>query len=181
MELAATLNVDATINPDFGQVEVDPAIVNLSAFETFYEEKRPFFIEGSNIFSFGYGGANNNWGFNFSVPELFYSRRIGRSPQGYVTTPGYVDYPSETRILGAAKLSGKIDETWSVGSLSSLTERTFAAIQTENGDRINEEVEPLTHYGVFRTQKEFNSGKQSVGLILTSVNRDLSDKNLKQF
>ena len=177
--IGSNLNVDATINPDFGQVEVDPAVVNLSAFETFYEEKRPFFIEGSNIFSFGYGGANNNWGFNFSVPELFYSRRIGRSPQGYVTTPGYVDYPSETRILGAAKLSGKIDETWSVGLLSSLTERTFAAIQTENGDRINEEVEPLTHYGVFRTQKEFNSGKQSVGLILTSVNRDLSDKNLQ--
>ena len=177
--IGSNLNVDATINPDFGQVEVDPAVVNLSAFETFYEEKRPFFIEGSNIFSFGYGGANNNWGFNFSVPELFYSRRIGRSPQGYVTTPGYVDYPSETRILGAAKLSGKIDETWSVGLLSSLTERTFAAIQTENGDRINEEVEPLTHYAVFRTQKEFNSGKQSVGLILTSVNRDLSDKNLQ--
>lgn len=177
--VGSNLNVDATINPDFGQVEVDPAVVNLSAFETFYEEKRPFFIEGSNIFTFGYGGSNNNWGFNFSVPELFYSRRIGRSPQGYVTTPGYVDYPSETRILGAAKLSGKIDETWSVGLLSSLTERTFAAVQTESGERINEEVEPLTHYGVFRTQKEFNSGKQSIGLILTSVNRDLSDKNLQ--
>lgn len=177
--LGSNLNVDATINPDFGQVEVDPAIVNLSEFETFYEEKRPFFIEGSNIFTFGYGGANNNWGFNFSVPELFYSRRIGRPPQGYVTTAGYVDFPPETRILGAAKLTGKVDETWSIGALSSVTERTFATIQIENGDRIQEEVEPLTHYGVFRTQKEFNSGKQAVGLILTSVNRDLQTDNLK--
>ncbi|MFZ1517949.1 MAG: DUF5916 domain-containing protein [Ignavibacteriaceae bacterium] len=177
--LGSNLNVDATINPDFGQVEVDPAIVNLSAYETFYEEKRPFFIEGSNIFTFGFGGANNNWGFNFGVPELFYSRRIGRSAQGNVTTPGYVDFPPETRILGAAKLSGKIDETWSIGILSSLTERTYATIQSDIGERFEEEVEPLTHYGVFRTQKEFNSGKQSIGFIFTSVNRDLGKENLK--
>ena len=176
--LGSNLNVDATFNPDFGQVEVDPAIVNLSAFETFYSEKRPFFIEGSIIFSFGYGGANNNWGFNFSVPELFYSRRIGRPPQGNVSADGFINYPSETRILGAAKLSGKIDESWSIGLLSSVTERSFAEIQTDNGERIEEEVEPLTHYSVFRTQKEFNAGKQAVGLIFTSVNRDLKNENL---
>ena len=178
--LGSNLNVDATFNPDFGQVEVDPAIINLSEFETFYQEKRPFFIEGSNIFTFGYGGANNNWGFNFSVPELIYSRRIGRHPQGNVTLDGYVDIPSETRILGAAKLTGKIDETWSVGALSSLTERTFATIQSSNGVNIEEQVEPLTHYGVFRTQKEFNSGKQAIGMIFTSVNRDLNTENLKK-
>jgi hypothetical protein len=177
--VGSNLNVDATINPDFGQVEVDPAIINLSEFETFYQEKRPFFIEGSNIFAFGYGGANNNWGFNFSVPELFYSRRIGRPPQGNVSSKGYLNYPSETRILGAAKLSGKIDESWSIGVLSSLTERTFAKIQTPNGINIEEQVEPLTHYGVFRTQKEFNSGKQAIGMIFTSVNRDLNSDNLK--
>ena len=178
--LGSNLNIDATFNPDFGQVEVDPAIVNLSAFETFYSEKRPFFIEGANIFEFGYGGANNNWGFNFSVPELFYSRRIGRAPQGNITNSGYVDFPSETRILGAAKLSGKIDESWSIGALSSVTERTFATVQTVDDGKIEEEVEPLTHYGVFRTQKEFNSGKQAIGLIFTSVNRNLSDENLKK-
>lgn len=176
--LGSNLNVDATFNPDFGQVEVDPAVVNLSAFETFYTEKRPFFIEGANIFQFGYGGANNNWGFNFSVPELFYSRRIGRPPQGSVTANGYVDYPSETKIIGATKLSGKLDESWSVGVLSSFTARTFATIHTTDNENIEEEVEPLTHYGVVRTQKEFNSGKQAVGLIFTSVNRDLSDENL---
>ncbi|HEX2962256.1 MAG TPA: DUF5916 domain-containing protein, partial [Ignavibacteriales bacterium] len=76
--LGSNLTLDATFNPDFGQVEVDPAVVNLSAFETFYDEKRPFFIEGSNIFSFGSGGSNNNWGFNWGNPNLFYSRRIGR-------------------------------------------------------------------------------------------------------
>ncbi len=178
--LGSNLNVDATINPDFGQVEVDPAIINLSEFETFYEEKRPFFIEGSNIFSFGYGGSNNNWGFNFSVPELTYSRRVGRPPQGNVNTEGDVDYPSETRILGAVKLTGKIDETWSIGAFSSLTERTFAKIRTSAGVDIEEQVEPLTHYGVFRTQKEFNSGKQAIGIILTTVNRDLKDDNLKR-
>ena len=177
--LGSNLNVDATINPDFGQVEVDPAIVNLSAFETFYEEKRPFFIEGSNIFIFGYGGANNNWGFNFSVPELFYSRRIGRAPQGNVTTEGYVDYPNETRIIGAAKVSGKIDGSWTIGVLSSLTKRTFATIQSDEVGTVEEEVEPLTHYGVFRAQKEFNSGKQAIGMIFTTVNRDLTDENLK--
>ena len=81
--VSSSLSLDATINPDFGQVEVDPAVVNLTAFETFFEEKRPFFIEGANIFSnFGRGGANNFWGFNRSEPMLFYSRRIGRSPQG---------------------------------------------------------------------------------------------------
>jgi len=177
--LGSNVNVDATFNPDFGQVEVDPAVINLSEFETFYQEKRPFFIEGSNIFAFGYGGANNNWGFNFSMPELFYSRRIGRHPQGDVTSEGYVDYPPVTRIIGAAKLSGKIDETWSIGLLSSVTERTFATIQTSESETVKEEVEPLTHYGVFRTQKEFNSGKQAIGMIFTSVNRDLNTDNLK--
>ena len=178
--LGSNLNVDATINPDFGQVEVDPAVVNLSAFETFYDEKRPFFIEGANVFQFGYGGSNSNWGFNFGNPTLFYSRRIGRPPQGSVTTNGYVDYPNETRILGAAKLTGKLNETWSLGVLSSVTERTYARIQSdETGSIVKEEVEPLTHYGVFRTQKEFNEGKQALGLIVTTVNRDLSDPNLR--
>jgi hypothetical protein len=179
--LGSNLNVDATINPDFGQVEVDPAIVNLSAFETFFDEKRPFFIEGANVFQFGYGGSNNNWGFNFSNPELFYSRRIGRRPQGDVTIDGYTDFPSETRILGAGKLTGKIDETWSIGLLSALTERTYARVQSDDtGQIVEEEVEPFTHYGVFRTQKEFNEGNQALGMIFTTVNRDLSNPNLSE-
>ncbi|MBU0475765.1 MAG: carbohydrate binding family 9 domain-containing protein [Bacteroidetes bacterium] len=177
--IGSNLNVDVTINPDFGQVEVDPAVVNLSAFESYFNEKRPFFIEGENIFEFGSGGANNNWGFNFGTPTLFYSRRIGRSPQGYATTKGFVDQPNETRILGAGKLSGKIDDTWSIGILSAVTEKSNARIYTEAKDIVKEEVEPLTHYGVFRTRKEFNGGNQAIGAIFTSVNRDLSNQNLK--
>jgi hypothetical protein len=179
MSIGSNLNLDATINPDFGQVEVDPAVVNLTAFETFYDEKRPFFIEGSNVFNYGYGGANNNWGFNFGIPTLFYSRRIGRSPQGEVVTDGIANYPNETRILGAAKLTGKFDESWSIGALSSVTERTYATVRTTNGDDVQEEIEPLTHYGVFRTRKEFNEGNQAIGMIFTSVNRDLSNPNLR--
>ncbi len=173
--VGSNLSLDGTINPDFGQVEVDPAVVNLSAFETFYQEKRPFFIEGSSIFDFGRGGSNNNWGFNFGNPELFYSRRIGRSPQVWSNSNyDYEDRPGETRIIGAAKLTGKIDETWSIGALSSVTERTYATLQFE-GNQFDEEIEPLTHYGVFRTQKQFNNSKQGLGIIATSVNRDVSN------
>ncbi|MCF8242848.1 MAG: carbohydrate binding family 9 domain-containing protein [Melioribacteraceae bacterium] len=175
--LGSNLNLDATFNPDFGQVEVDPAVINLTAFETFFPEKRPFFIEGSNLFYFGIGGSNNNWGFNFGNPELFYSRRIGRSPQGYVNENGYVDYPNETRILGAAKLTGKLNESWSIGAVSAVTERTYARINNA-GNVVSREIEPLTHYGVLRTKKEFNSGKQGIGLMVTGVTRDLSNQNL---
>ncbi len=176
--IGSGLTLDATINPDFGQVEVDPAIVNLSAFETFYDEKRPFFIEGSNIFSFGYGGANSNWGFNWSNPDFLYSRRIGRSPQGDAGDYDYVDYPSETRILGAAKITGKIGENWSLGAIEAVTERTFAKTDYY-GTRKEAEVEPLTNYAILRSQKEFNSGKQAIGMIFTAVNRDLRNDTFK--
>jgi len=174
VSIGSNLNLDVTINPDFGQVEVDPAIVNLTAFENFFDEKRPFFIEGANTFEFGYGGANDNWGFNFSNPTLFYSRRIGRSPQGDAADADFVDFPTETRILGASKLSGKLDETWSLGVLTAFTEKTKARLDTGEDGIIKQAVEPFTHYGVLRTQKEFNKGKQALGLIFTSVNRDLN-------
>ena len=113
---SSNLSLDGTINPDFGQVEVDPAVVNLTAFETFFEEKRPFFIEGANIFSnFGRTGANNFWGFNRAEPLIFYSRRIGRSPQGSVDAE-FVDTPTATTILGAAKVTGKTRNGWSLGT-----------------------------------------------------------------
>ncbi len=179
--IGSNLNVDATINPDFGQVEVDPAVLNLTAFETFFDEKRPFFIEGNNIFYFGYGGSNNNWGFNFGTPELFYSRRIGRRPQGSIEDDdAYANVPDETRILGAAKLTGKLNESWSVGAVSAVTERTYADVFPENGNTYQTEVEPFTHYGVLRTQKEFSEGRQGLGMMFTSVNRDLRDSTLRE-
>ncbi|MDP2039202.1 MAG: DUF5916 domain-containing protein [Ignavibacteria bacterium] len=176
--LSSSLNIDATINPDFGQVEVDPAVINLSAFESYFEEKRPFFIEGSNSFYFGIGGANNNWGFNFGWPELFYSRRIGHSPQGSTSGADYVNSPTETRIIGAAKLTGKLDDVTTFGAVSAITERTFATLYNK-GFQTAEQVEPLTHYGVLRAKREFNDGRQSLGFMMTSVNRGLNTASLE--
>ncbi len=178
--LRSNLTLDVSINPDFGQVEVDPAVINLSAAESFYEEKRPFFIEGASIFSFGTGGSNRDIGADWGHPRFFYSRRIGRSPQGNVSgEDGYVSYPDWTTILGAAKITGKIGSGWNIGFLTALTEREYAAIDL-NGERSAQEVEPFTHYGVLRVQKEFNEGRQGLGVITTSILRDLKHESVKE-
>jgi hypothetical protein len=175
--IGSNLTVDATINPDFGQVEVDPAVVNLSDFETFYPEKRPFFIEGLTIFDFGYGGANNNWGFNWGNPDFFYSRRVGRVPQGSVPVADYSDVPTGTSILGAAKLTGKVGN-WNVGMMHALTAREMARLDV-GGQASQVEVEPRTYYGVFRSQREMNSGAQGLGIIATATARDFDDPRLR--
>ncbi|HEY4643985.1 MAG TPA: DUF5916 domain-containing protein, partial [Bacteroidota bacterium] len=169
--IGSNLTLDATVNPDFGQVEVDPAVVNLSQYETFFEEKRPFFIEGANIFNFGQGGSSDYWNFNWSNPEFFYSRRIGRPPQVSMTHAGYADIPDRTAILGAAKLSGKVGD-WSLGLLSVVTPREYGRIDS-SGVRFEDEVEPLSYYGVVRSQREFNKGERAVGFIGTASLRDL--------
>ena len=175
--LKSNLTLDATVNPDFGQVEVDPAVINLSAFETRYTEKRPFFIEGVGIFNFGQGGSTSYWGFDWGNPSFFYSRRIGRSPQGGVDTDGYVDYPESTTILAAAKITGKIGNDWNIGFLNALTSPEYAAIDLD-GSRSRQAVEPLADYGVLRVQKEFNEGRQGLGFMATSVVRDLDEDGL---
>jgi hypothetical protein len=177
--LGSNLTLDATVNPDFGQVEVDPAVVNLSDVETFFNEKRPFFVEGASIFDFGQGGTNNNWGFNWGNPQFFYSRRIGRAPQGGL--PGdaaYSDVPSGTHILGALKLTGKAFNSWNVGAISALTARETADIMDTTGARFRTTVEPLTYYGVYRLQKEFHDGRQGVGLLSTVAARHFDDTTL---
>ncbi len=176
--IGSNLTLDATLNPDFGQVEVDPSVINLSAYETFFDEKRPFFIEGASIFSFGRGGPTNRWGFNFSSPSFFYSRRIGQSPRGGVDTAGDVDRPSATSILGAAKLSGKLKNGWSVGGLTTITRRESARIY-ENGQIRSVEVEPLATYNLLRAQKDFNDGLQGLGIIGSYVYRDYDDPALR--
>ncbi|MBN1272393.1 MAG: carbohydrate binding family 9 domain-containing protein [Candidatus Aminicenantes bacterium] len=171
--LKSNLTLDATVNPDFGQVEVDPAVINLSAFETYYEEKRPFFIEGASLFNnFGRGGVNINANINWSNPRFFYSRRIGRPPQGVVSQSGYVDYPDRSTILGAFKLTGKIFGAWNIGFISALTAREYADIDS-GGQRFQEEVEPLSFFGIIRAQKEYDEGARGIGFIGTSVFRDL--------
>jgi hypothetical protein len=173
MALKTNLILDASVNPDFGQVEVDPAVINLTAYETYYEEKRPFFIEGSDIFdSFGRGGASDYWNFYWGSPTFFYSRRIGRYPQGSVSSDGYVNFPDRTTILSAAKITGKIGNGWNIGLINAVTAREYAEIDNE-GERSKEEVEPFSYYGVFRAQKEFNEGRQGFGFLSTYVIRDL--------
>ena len=176
--LGTDLTLNGTINPDFGQVEVDPAVVNLSDVETFYQEKRPFFIEGANIFQFGQGGANDFWGFNWGGPNFFYSRRIGHAPQGTLPSYDYVDMPLGTHILGAGKLTGKVGDGWNVGMIHAATAREYAQTET-GGTKERLEVEPLTYYGVGRVQKDFDDGKQGIGVLTTFTNRFFSDPRLK--
>lgn len=177
--LQSNLTLDLTVNPDFGQVEVDPAVINLSAAESYYGEKRPFFIEGAGIFRFGLGGVNFNVGADWGDPRIFYSRRIGRPPRGSVDTDGYVQYPEWSTIMGAAKITGKLGKDWNIGVLSALTQREFAQVDLE-GSRFKNEVEPFSSYNVIRALKEFNKGRQGLGFIATGVLRDLKDPGLKE-
>jgi len=176
--LRPNIILNATVNPDFGQVEIDPAVVNLGAFETFFPEKRPFFIEGAQVFSnFGNLGANNRFGFNRDEPELIHTRRIGRAPQGS-TQGDFVDTPSGTTILGAAKLTGKTTKDWSFGILEAVTSRERARVITA-GQQSSTEVEPLTNYFAGRLLKEFSGGRAGVGALFTGVNRQLRDPVLQ--
>ena len=171
--LTSNLTLDATINPDFGQVEVDPAVVNLSAFETFFQERRPFFIEGSG--TFGFGGFSCFFCSNVSSLSLFYSRRIGRTPQG--TMPSgttYSDTPDATTILGAGKVTGRTRNGFTLGLLDAMTAREHARAQV-GGTTQSQEVEPFTNYFVGRLKKEFNRGNLVFGLMGTSVYRSTDD------
>jgi Domain of unknown function (DUF5916) len=176
--IGSNLTLNATVNPDFGQVEVDPAVVNLSDVETFFQEKRPFFIEGSSIFNFGRGGSNNYWGFNWGDPDFFYTRRIGRAPQGSLPAADYADVPSGSHILGALKLTGKVGSSWNLGALSALTSREYARLDTGTA-RFRAEVEPLASYTVARLQKEFPDGRQGLGLMTTLSARRFDDPRLR--
>jgi hypothetical protein len=161
--------VNASVNPDFGQVEVDPAVVNLSVYETFFEEKRPFFIEGSEIFGFGR---------NTSGGQLFYTRRIGRNPQLGAPTPAS-DVPDAATILGAAKVSGKTASGWSLGIIEAVTDREDARFRSAGGENGVFAVEPLSNYLVARARKDSNQGRSSFGGIFTAVNRDLATAPLR--
>lgn len=179
--VSSNLTLNATINPDFGQVEVDPAVVNLSDVESYFDEKRPFFIEGASIFEFGYGGSRSHWSFNWSNPTFFYSRRIGRAPQGTGNVDyDYVDSPAGTKILGAAKLSGKLADNWNLGAIHAVTAREYADFEYED-EKSNKEVEPLTHYSVVRAQREINKGYQGMGIIATSAIRDYKNDWIKDY
>ncbi len=174
--LTSNLTLDATVNPDFGQVEVDPATINLSAYETYYDEKRPFFIAGSSAFQFG--GMNCNFCSNTSGLGAFYSRRIGRPPQlnGYVANAAqYSNTPDNTSIIGAAKITGRTAGGYTIGLLDAVTNRETATYRTGAGLERTQDVEPYANYFVGRLKKDLNAGNTTVGMVLTSTARQLND------
>jgi len=174
--LTSNLTLNATVNPDFGQVEVDPAVVNLSAFETKFAEKRPFFVEGAGYF--GFGGVSCFFCSNFYSLSLFYSRRIGRVPQGgdHARNAGlYVDLPDNTTILGAAKLTGRTRSGWSLGLMNAITRPEWAPVQRADSSRTRVEVEPFANYFVGRVAKDLRGGATVIRAMGTSVVRQLDD------
>ncbi len=176
------LTLDLTVNPDFGQVDADPGAIALDGFEIFFQERRPFFVENKSVFDFRVGGGADN---------VFFPRRIGRTPQGFTTSDPskgeYEDFPINTTILGAAKFSGKTKNGWTIGVLESVTAKEFAEIELDDrgeittqlelsdelGTKREELVEPLTNYFVGRVQKDFNDRNSFVGAIFTNTTRNM--------
>ena len=157
--LGSNLTLEATLNPDFGQVEADPAEVNLTVFETIFDERRPFFIEGNRVLEAG-------------TSNYYYSRRIGARPIGPVSGD-YVDYPETSTILGAAKLTGRLKSGTSLGVLGAFTDEEFAGTSTI-GIRSDVRVAPRTAWGVGRVIQEFGEQGSTAGAHLTLVHRNLS-------
>jgi hypothetical protein len=176
--LGHNLTLDFTVNPDFGQVEADPSVVNLTDFETFYSEKRPFFIEGQSILAFPVAPTVED-GDATTDDDLFYSRRIGRQPS---IDPDYDDnehatIPEYTSILGAFKLTGRTRSGLKLGLLESVTSRENATIDNL-GLRRNTPVEPLTNFLLMRLQQDLQGGNSSLGGFFSATNRDLSAPEL---
>lgn len=158
MGLGPNLTLDATFNPDFGQVEADPAVVNLSAYEVFFDERRPFFTEGANLFNVG---------------NLFYSRRIGAAPHGNPDAD-YVEDLGNTTIIGAAKVTGRLPSGLSVGVLGAVTDQEKVSTYDASADEFSRVVvEPLTGYGVVRMDQQYGASGSNIGFILTGVERGL--------
>jgi len=193
--ITSDLTLTATLNPDFGQVEADPATINLSAFEVFFTERRPFFLEGNDIFNFGGTKTFNNAG----NPLTFYSRRIGRRPQGNFNrfnnfndqslTPSgnetvRTDVPNQTTIIGAGKVSGKTRNGWSVGILDAVTasEKARFAINPTGTNRQGDfTAEPTTNYLVSRLKKDINEGNSTFGGFLSATNRSIDGSYFQNF
>lgn len=170
--LGPAFTLSATINPDFGQVEADPSQVNLSANELFFAEKRPFFLEGVDLFKLPIGTGDG------TVEGAFYSRRIGAAPAEPDADYAYIDAPQATAIYGAAKLTGKTRGGWSLGVLDAVTGQEKATISDADGVRSEPVVAPLTNYAVGRIKRDLNDGRTSLGLSASAVNRSLADTPL---
>jgi Domain of unknown function (DUF5916)/Carbohydrate family 9 binding domain-like len=163
--LSSSFSIAATINPDFGQVEADPSQVNLSANELFFPEKRPFFLDGVEMFKMGMGSTGNS-------ETLFYTRRIGAAPHGDPDAD-YVEAPTSTTIYGATKISGKTRSGWSLGVLNAVTAEEDAAFVVGDGAEQQQVVEPLTNYTVAKLKRDLREGKTTISVAATAVNRAL--------
>jgi hypothetical protein len=185
--LGSAFTLDGTVNPDFGQVEADPADINLTAFETFFNEQRPFFVEDAQIFDFrlggGGGGGGGMGGGRGGGNQLFYSRRIGRAPHADGPDEAdFTDIPSATSILGAAKLTGRSGGGMSIGMLSAVTQtETGRAFFTQTGEQVEFDAEPLTEYGVLSAQQDLNGGASQIGAIATALRRELPGDGVFDF
>jgi len=165
--LGGNFNLNATFNPDFGQVESDPAVINLTAYETFFPERRPFFVEDQQLFDFPLSGGN----------RLFFSRRIGLNPTGGAP-PGaeFSDIPRNTTILGAAKLTGRTSSGLSIGVLGALTQEEEGRAYFPDGNRTEEFlVEPQNRWAVVGLEQDYNDGDSQVGALLVGLDRDLTE------
>lgn len=167
--ITSNLTLTAAINPDFGQVEVDPAVINLTAFETRLEERRPFFIEGSSYFRIA--PALRSF---YAARDLLYTRRIGRAP--HVKLPSSdAHVPATTDIVAAAKLTGRTEGGWTIGLLDAYTKEMHGVYLDGTGARREAVVEPATNYLLGRVSREMRHGETAIGLMGTAVNRDLGD------
>lgn len=169
MGLGGGLTLAATVNPEFGQVDADPSQLNLSAFETFLSERRPFFVEGAEIFQLTFP----------SFPRLFHSRRIGRSPQlGLPSDAAFAEPVTSTRILAAAKVSGRTEDGWTIGVLDAVTREESRSFARDDGTRGGVAVEPLSNYAVTRVARAFNEDRSSLGALVTAVHRDVDEPRM---
>jgi hypothetical protein len=167
--LATNVTLDATVNPDFGQVEADPSVINLTAYETFYEEKRPFFLEGRKILTFDIDDDG----------QLFHSRRIGEAPSydPPLAAGEAASLPESTTILSAFKVTGKTNNGLSVAALQSFTQKETVDVASPGGTR-SAVVEPFSGYTIGRVHKDWDKGNSSVGGMITSSHRWISDPSL---
>ena len=164
--LGSVFTLDATVNPDFGQVDADPAVINLTAFESFFPEQRPFFVEDAQVFDFGLSGGQN---------KLFYSRRIGRSPHGGAPSDAdYSNIPAAATILGAAKVTRRTKRGLSLGGLAAVTQAESGEAFFSSADQLDQfRVEPRTEFGALSARQDFNSGMSQVGALFSALHRSL--------
>ena len=152
--------LDLTLIPDFGQTSFDKSVLNLSPFEVQFQEQRPFFTEGTELFSKG---------------NLFYSRRIGGHPSlspSLNNDEEFVENPDKVKLFNAVKVSGRTNKGLGIGFFNAVTEKMNAEIRNINtGETRKEVIEPWANYNVLVLDQRFG-GNSSVSLVNTNVTRD---------